>query len=503
MSDAAAPENTGPENAGPENTGPKNTGPKATEPEIPTKISPRRRWGRFSLRTLLIVGPLLAVAAGLGFRWYYPRYLERQAIAAITEHGGTVVRQDGTGEVTGVELAGKGIDDGKLRELVPHFKNLPQLRDLVLASNTIGDEGLLLLADLPGLRTVHLADTKVTDAGVVQLQMARPKLTIDRTRPHIKAMLLARRPIFEHALLHLAVAPSGTEILAGAGDGFLRVFDLERREMTRSVRVHEDWAFTVAFHPTEPLVATGGGDDLIKLWSWPEMVEVGRFRGHTGDVHAVAFTPDGRRIASSGDDQVVRIWDVATRQELHCLIGHSGTIPGLAISPDGRRIASASRDDTVRLWSIDGESLAELAGHEGDVMSVAFHPSGRELATASYDHSVRLWSLPAEGAPQEIGRLSGHADWAFSIAYSPDGGELLSTGGDGAILYDRQSGRPLWHAREGANLSHGVWLAGEGFALASADGSVRLGETDSGKFAHTLWTRFTPDFTSRTSLTAE
>jgi WD40 repeat protein len=498
MSDTAAPQDTGPQN-----TGREDTGPKDTAPEVPTKVPPRRRWGRFSLRTLLIVGPLLALAAGLGFRWYYPQYLEQQAVAAITEHGGTVVRQDGTGEVTSVELAGKGIDDGKLRELVPHFKNLPQLRELFLASNTIGDEGLLLLAELPGLRTVHLADTKVTDAGVVQLQAERPKLTIDRTSPHFKAARIARRPIFEHALLHLAVAPGGTEILAGAGDGFLRVFDLERREMSRSVRAHEDWTFTVVFHPSEPLVATGGGDNLIKLWSWPEMVEVGRFRGHTDDVHAIAFTPDGRRLASAGDDQVVRIWDVETRQELHSLTGHLGTIPGLAISPDGRRIASASRDDTVRLWSIDGAFLAELAGHTGDVMSVAFHPGGCELATASYDHSVRLWSLPAEGEPQEIGRLSGHTDWAFSIAYSRDGSELLSTGGDGAIMFDRQSGRPLWQAREAANLSHAVWLAGEGFALASADGGVRLGVANSGKFAHTLWTRFTPDFTSRVSLTAE
>jgi hypothetical protein len=477
--------------------------PDATAPKVRTEVPPARRWGRFSLRTLLIIGPLLALAGGLGFRWYYPRYLEAQAIEAIGLHGGTVVRQDGTGEVTGVELAGKGIDDDKLRELVPHFKNLPQLRELVLASNTIGDEGLLLLADLPGLRTVHLADTKVTDAGVAQLQAARPKLTIDRTQPHIKAMLIARRPIYEHALLHLAMAPGGTEILAGAGDGHLRVFDLERREMSRSVRAHEDWAFTVVFHPSGNLVATGGGDDLIKLWSWPELVEVGRFRGHTNDVHAIAFTPDGQRLVSAGDDQVVRIWDVATRQELHCLTGHTGTVPGLAISPDGHTIASASRDDTVRLWSMEGEFLAELAGHAGDVMSVAFHPTGRELATASYDQTLRLWSLPAEGTPQEIGRLSGHTDWAFSIAYSADGGELLSTGGDGAILFDRQSGRQLWHTREAANLSHGVWLGAEGFALASADGSVRLGEASSDNFAHTLWTRFSPDFTARMSLTAE
>src|SRR5688572_21046618 len=94
--------------------------------------APRKaaNWWRFRLRTLLILAPLAAVVLGLGFRWYYPRYLERRAVEEVERLGGKVVREGDSGHVVGVELPGQDIDDAKLQGLVPHLKNLPHLRNL-------------------------------------------------------------------------------------------------------------------------------------------------------------------------------------------------------------------------------------------------------------------------------------------------------------------------------------------------------------------------------------
>jgi WD40 repeat protein len=474
--------------------------------------APRKpaNWWRFNLRTLLILAPLAAIVLGLGIRWYYPRYLERRAVEEIERLGGTVVRNDDSGHVIGVELPGKDIDDAKLRALLPHLKNLPQLRDLVLASNQISDEGLLLLAELPQLEFLYVADTKVTDAGVAKLQSVRGSLTIDRISPHGKARSLARRDIFEHAILRLALSPDGSQILAGAGDGHLRIFDLATRDMVASHPVHAEWAFSVVFQPDGRLLATGGGDGLVKLWNWPAMTEAGRFVGHTDDVHAVGITPDGRRLVSAGDDMVVRIWDVATRRELFCLGGHDGTIPGLAISADGTLAATASRDGTVRLWLIErGECVGILEGHTDDVMSVAFHPSGRELASASYDGTVRVWRDEGSGfGVQGSGANTGvpitvSQDWVFSVAYSPSGDELIAAAGDGVRAFDYQSRRLLWKSSEQKNVSHALWLNADEVASASADASISVWQSSSGDAVACLWTRFTPQFTDRTRQVAE
>ncbi len=462
----------------------------------------RRSWRRFSLRTLLILAPLVAVTLGVGFRWWYPRYLERRAIEEIERLGGTITGDQLTGK-TWVELPGKGITDAELARLVPHLRNLSKLTDLVLVSNKVSDEGLLLLAEIPQLQFVYVADTLVTEAGAARLRALRPKLTVDRTNPHAKAMRLAARPIYNHAILRLVLAPDKRHILAGSGDGRLRVFDLASGQMTRSLPAHNEWAFAVALHPSGKLVATGG-DNLIKLWSWPDLVEVGRFTGHTDDVHAIGFTPDGGQLVSTGDDLTVRVWDVASRELVHCLTGHDDTIPGLAISPDGHIAATASRDGSVRLWSIEtGECLSVLAGHEGDVMAVAFHPSGRELASASYDKTVRVWDLDRLTASSPGQVFARGTDWLFSVAYSPGGDELVATGGDGVRLWDRETGRLLWRSDDQRNVSHAIWLSDGEIATSSADGSIALWRASSGQQIAKLWTRLAPDLSAARLMSAE
>jgi WD40 repeat protein len=461
---------------------------------------PRRNWLRFSLRTLLILAPLAAVGMGLGFRAWYANYVERRAVEEIERVGGKVVRNEG-GEVVSVELPGTNIDDEKLRQLIPHLANLRRLETLVLVSNKITDEGLLMLAEVPQIQMVYISGTSVTEPGVAKLQALRPKLKIDRTNPNIPVMKLARREIFDHAILSLALAPDRRHILAGSGDGRLRVWDLATEEMTESVLAHDDWAFTVKFHPGGDLLATGGGDGLIKLWSWPQLEEIGRFAGHDDDVHAVAFTTDGKTLVSTGDDWMVRVWDVASREQLYALEGHDDTIPGLAVSTDGQLAASASRDGTVRLWSIaSGECVGILEGHAGDVMAVDFHSSGQELASASYDGSVIVWDLHNR---QPKATFTGHRDWVFAVRYSPDGSQVVSTAGDGVRLWNCKTGEQVWRTTGPRNASYAHWLSDRELAVSSADGSITVLNASHGEHVAQLWTRFTPDVIEARQMTAE
>jgi hypothetical protein len=465
--------------------------PRESSPESPTTTHVKRRnWFRFSLRTLLIVCPLLAVVLGLGIRAWYASYLERVAIAQIEEFGGLVTQSE-AGEVVRVELPGTDINDEKLRQLVPHLMNLRRLDKLILINSSVTDEGLMLLAQVPNLQTLYLADTRATDQGIAKLQGLRPKLQVERGNPHIKAARLARRPVFEHALLSLALAPGGRQILAGSGDGRVQVFDLVGDDMPQSLRAHEEWTFTVVFHPDGSQFATGGGDGLVKLWSWPDLEEVARLEGHTDDIHAIAFTPDGQTLVSTGDDMTVRVWDIATRQQQLCLKGHTGTIPGLAIGPDGQIVASASRDDTIRLWNIgSGECIGVLEGHTGDVMSVDFHPDGNELISASYDRTLISWDLTAQ---KPIRKYEGHTDWAFAVRYSPSGEEVASAAGDGVRLWNRTSGRLAWHSPMPKNASHLLWLNPDELAASSAAGSITLFSAPRGEILATHWTRIAPE----------
>jgi WD40 repeat protein len=451
-----------------------------------TALPPRNRWLSFRLRTLLIVAPLIAIVASFAFRAWYADYLETRAASEVKRLGGEVARNDAH-QIVEVQLAGKEINDEQLAELVPFLIGLPKLKSIQLMSNDISDAGLLKLERLPQVETVYLAETRVTLDGVAELNKRLPTLIIDLQEPHTKAMTLAARVIYDHATVAVTSSRHG-EIVAGSGTGQVLAWSPKSKSRVR-FQAHDDWTFSVVFHPQKNWLATGGGDGLIKLWDWSTRREIARFEGHEDDVHAVRFTPDGRTILSTGDDMTVRIWDVSSRQVRHVLSGHGGTIPGLAISPDGSMAASASRDRTIRLWDIaKGELLGVLSGHADDVMSVDFEPNGRMLASASYDNSVVIWDVPTRCI---LKTLVGHKDWTFAVAWSEDGQYLASASGDGVRLWQASSGQLLWHTTHQRNVSSLHWLAGGQLASSSADGSVVVQSID-GDLLKTTWPDLTP-----------
>jgi WD40 repeat protein len=451
-----------------------------------TALPPRKRWLSFRLRTLLIVAPLIAIVASFAFRAWYADYLETRAASEIKRLGGEVVRNDAH-QIVEVKLAGKAIDDDQLAELVPFLIGLPKLKSIQLMSNDISNEGLLYLERLSQVETVYLAETKVTLDGVAELNKRLPSLTIDLQEPHIKAMALAARVIYPHATVAVTSARHG-EIIAGSGTGQVLAWNSSAQPRVR-FQAHDDWTFSVVFHPHRNWLATGGGDGLIKLWDWSTRHEIARFEGHEDDVHAVRFTPDGRTIVSTGDDMTVRMWDLSTRRARHVLTGHSDTIPGLAISPDGTLAASASRDRTIRLWDIaTGALLGVLEGHTDDVISVDFDPSGKQLASASYDNTVMIWDISTR---RRMGLLPGHRDWAFAVAWSADGRHLASGSGDGMRLWQASSGQLLWHTAHQRNVSSVHWLKGGQLVSSSADGSVVV-QTSDGKPLRAMWPDLRP-----------
>jgi internalin A len=182
----------------------------------PDLIPPRRRWFRFSLRTLLLAMTLLA--CWLGYQVW--RWNERdKAIAQLRALGGEVSfgtnptpkwlvamfgekpfrrvgivnlhRLPATDEhlqlmawfpdLETVTINGTQVTDAGLK----HLDGMSKLWWLEMEWNNISDEGLAELKDLPSLKALRVTDSRVTNEGVKRA-LARFKnlqeIWIDRTR---------------------------------------------------------------------------------------------------------------------------------------------------------------------------------------------------------------------------------------------------------------------------------------------------------------------------------
>jgi WD40 repeat protein/serine/threonine protein kinase len=284
----------------------------------------------------------------------------------------------------------------------------------------------------------------------------------------------------------VAFSPDGSRIAAGK-DFEIQVWDVTTGQESLTIRAV---GRSLAFSPdgrglVGTQLATGADNPRVKVTIWNAATGQ-ELLAMPGGGSAVAITPDGQRIASGGFDGTVKIWDAATGRETHSLRGQPDGAQQLAFSPDGQRLAGLN-GKTIQLWDIaKGQETLTLHGG-GDCM--AFSPDGRSLASAGRGQ-VRIWDTIAGQAPLTLARPSfGNG---IALAFSPDGRGLISANGSGGVvkLWDaitseviatHKCSSPDW-----TYYSPALSPDGGRFAFAAHDGSIKVGDTSSGKTSVTL-----------------
>ena len=117
-------------------------------------------------------------------------------------------------------------------------------------------------------------------------------------------------------IFSLRFSANGDEILGGANDGYLYVYD--RFAQARSLRIdaHEDDVNAVAFVDTAThILASGGDDGLVKIWDRRSLREshptpVGIFAGHVDGITYIDARDDARHVISNSKDQSIKLWDL-------------------------------------------------------------------------------------------------------------------------------------------------------------------------------------------------
>ena len=222
---------------------------------------------------------------------------------------------------------------------------------------------------------------------------------------------------------------------------------------------HTHWVTSVEFHPTLPLLATGSTDQTAKLWRFNlrglaehdmpwncvattvkhnEYIASPRF--HYEYAISVAFHPTAPLLATCSRE-TVRLWrfdlndlpdDNILRNCVVTLVEHTHSIRALAFHPKLPLLATGSMDRTVRLWRVDPGHLIDdqilvpcvaTIPHEGQVYAVAFHPKFPLLATSCGDLDdthVKLWRFDPDGStPTCMATIRGQIDVIFSVAFQP------------------------------------------------------------------------------------
>lgn len=251
-------------------------------------------------------------------------------------------------------------------------------------------------------------------------------------------------------------------------NGHIRLFDLDRRSIARSLEVAS---------PLQHLAASPDGS-RIACTTYPprqrgcifdvatgQLLQEFEARIRTNVGQPLAFTPDSRALAVADEPGVLRIVSVDNGKETRRFALEPDLVRSMAFSPDGRWLAAGEGSKIhIYRWPT-GEQVKEL--NVRSALSVSFDHSGKRLLTG-----WQIWHVPDFELEREL-----EGEWPVTIAsvLMQDGKTYLTESMPHSILkWDLSQPKPL---RAGKRLSVpavSVTFLGhrEGVMLAGTNGLI-------------------------------
>jgi katanin p80 WD40 repeat-containing subunit B1 len=180
-------------------------------------------------------------------------------------------------------------------------------------------------------------------------------------------------------------------VVSGAMNGSIKVFDLNVGRLARSLRGHQVNTCSLHYHPYGEFIVSGSGDTTMKVWDVRQKNCIQTYSGHQKELTCVRFSPDGRWVASSAKDGQLLLWDLVAGKLLHSVRLQPTYITTFEFNPMEFMLAAVTSAKTVRIWDL--EVMKQIGCTYPDsslVKALTFSKQDTCLCTASND-SVKLW----------------------------------------------------------------------------------------------------------------
>ncbi len=201
-------------------------------------------------------------------------------------------------------------------------------------------------------------------------------------------------------------------------------------ELIRTINAHEGAVIALTLTPDEKQIISGATDGTIKVWNLTTAAEILTFTGHTKTINSLAVTSDQKLLVSASEDTTIKIWDLVTKTEKITLNNlHSEPVTSVVITPDDKELISSSNNGSINIYDLEkNQDVFTIKAHKAEVTSVTLTPNGEEIVSTSNDKTIKVWNRKKR---KLITTIHGHNAEILGAIVTPDGKQVIAHDVDG------------------------------------------------------------------------
>lgn len=229
----------------------------------------------------------------------------------------------------------------------------------------------------------------------------------------------------------VTISRSGEIAVSAGADKTIKVWDLKRRRLVKSLNGHSQTIQTVALSDDLRLAVSGSWRGTLRVWDLCVGECIAILTGHENVITGVALLPAERQAITVSWDKTVRKWDLAARRCSSLSNIHNGPITCLSMSGDRQSFVTGASDGQIVLWDTQLlEPLNQIHIRKQAIEAVALNCSGSAVVFGTRSGELSVWRTESE---QVYGTTRAHQGPVTSVALSDTDELVISSGQDGSI----------------------------------------------------------------------